>query len=89
MPIVLLRVFAWVFRFPRAAETIVVRGVAVDPDFYFNGTRAVVKFVGDVCGLCADVTDLAHAGDLCDFCAVDGRVSVWMGLVRGEELEDC
>ena len=35
-----------------------------------------------------DVADLAYAGDLGDFGAVDGGVCVRVGLVCGEELVD-
>ena len=39
-------------------------GVRVDPDFDFDDARAVVEAVGYVCGLLADVADLADDGDL-------------------------
>ena len=39
-------------------------GFGVDPDFYFHGTGAVIKFVGVVCGLGGDVAYLTYEGDL-------------------------
>ena len=63
-------------------------GVGVDPLFYLDGSRAVVELVGDVCGLGADVADLAEEGDLGDFDVVDFEVGVWVRLGGVEDLFD-
>ena len=55
--------------------------VGVDPLFYFDGTGAVVHFVGDVCGLGGYVAYLADEGDLGYFDVVDLEFGVWVRLV--------
>lgn len=63
-----------------------VVGFSIDPLLDFHGAGAIVEFVGDVCGLCADVADLADKGQLLDFDIVDLEVGVGVRLGGVEDL---
>lgn len=81
---------------PRRAGTLpiiclhgVLRRARVDPLFDFDLAGAIIDLVGDVCGLRADVADLADEGDGGGVGAVDLVVCfrVWLRGVEG--LLDC
>lgn len=59
----------------------------IDPDLDLDGASAIVELVGNICGLLADVADLANERDGGQFGAVDGEI-LTVGLIGFEQLLD-
>lgn len=64
---------------------LVLGSLHVDPHLDLDGAGAVVELVGNICGLLADVTDLANERDGGQFGAVNGEI-LTVGLIGFEQL---